>query len=60
MSNAFQRRAGAMVAALILPFQELMTSMKEFPNTDILPSPALVGIDRPKFVPPAVRFYTGD
>jgi arylsulfatase len=42
------------------PFEEMMKSMKEFPNTDILPSPALVGVDRPKFVPPAMRFYTGD
>jgi hypothetical protein len=42
------------------PFQEMMTSMKEFPNTDILQSPALVGVERPKFVPPAMRFYTAD
>jgi hypothetical protein len=38
----------------------MMKSMKEFPNTDILPSAALVGVDRPRFVPPAMRFYTGD
>jgi hypothetical protein len=38
----------------------MMTSMKEFPNADILPSASLVGADRPKFVPPAMRFYTGD
>jgi arylsulfatase A-like enzyme len=44
----------------LAPFEEMMKSMKEFPNTDILPSPALVGVDRPKFVPPAMRFYTGD
>jgi arylsulfatase len=42
------------------PFQEMITSMKEFPNTDILQSPALVGVERPKFVPPAMRFYTAD
>jgi hypothetical protein len=44
----------------LAPFQEMMTSMKEFPNADILPSASLVGADRPKFVPPAMRFYTGD
>ena len=41
-------------------FEDMMKSMKEFPNDDILPSPALVGVERPKFVPPAVHFYTGD
>ena len=42
------------------PFEEMMKSMKDFPNIAILNSPALVGVDRPKFVPPPMRFYTGD
>ena len=42
------------------PFEEFVKSMKDFPNAEILPSPALVGVDRPKFVPPPIRFYTGD
>ena len=42
------------------PFEAMMKSMKEFPNIAILNSPALVGVDRPKFVPPPMRFYTGD
>jgi hypothetical protein len=42
------------------PFQEMMMSMKQFPNADIKQSPALLGIDRPQFVPPAMRFYTAD
>jgi hypothetical protein len=47
--------------ALSVPtFEEMVKSMKDFPNADILASPALVGVERPKFMAPAVRFYTGD
>jgi hypothetical protein len=41
-------------------FQDLVKSMREFPNTPIQQSPALVGVERPEFVAPPVRFYTGD